>query len=201
MIVGPSGVGKTTLLLILSGLLTPVAGQIYLLGEEITRMSRRQLTRFRLQNIGLLFEESNLLRALTAAENVEVALNLKGIRGKTARQQAQQLLESVGLGRLADRLPKRLSGGEQQRVAIARALAGTPPLIIADEPTASLDSKNGQRVVELLHQLAKQNGSTVVLATHDPRIIHFADRIADLEDGVLTAGSVHRIAVNNLVWG
>lgn len=185
MVLGPSGVGKTTLLLILAGLLTPTAGQVILLGQEITQMSRSQLTQFRRQHLGFLSEEGNLLRALTAVENIEVILNLKGIQGHAAQEQAHQLLAAVGLAKLADRLSCELSGGQQQRVAIARALAGHPDLIIADEPTSALDAENGQLVLELLRKLAKQDNSTIVIATHDSRIQPFADQIAYLNDGVL----------------
>lgn len=185
MVLGPSGVGKTTLLLILAGLLTPTAGQVRLLGQEITQMSRSQLTQFRRQHLGFLSEEGNLLRALTAVENIEVILNLKGIQGQAAQEQAHQLLAGVGLAKLADRLSCELSGGQQQRVAIARALAGHPDLIIADEPTSALDAENGQIVLELLRKLAKQDNCTIVIATHDSRIQPFADQIAYLNDGVL----------------
>lgn len=185
MVLGPSGVGKTTLLLILAGLLTPTAGQVTLLGQEITQMSRSQLTQFRRQHLGFLSEEGNLLRALTAIENIEVILNLKGIQGQIAHEQAYQLLAAVGLAKLADRFPCELSGGQQQRVAIARALAGHPDLIIADEPTSALDAENGRIVLELLRTLAKHNHSTIVIATHDPRIESFADQTANLNDGVL----------------
>ncbi|MEB3356663.1 MAG: ABC transporter ATP-binding protein [Synechococcales bacterium] len=185
MVVGPSGAGKTTLLLILAGLLTPTQGQIHLLGQDVTQYSRRQLDRFRLKNIGILFQESNLLRSLTALENVTATLSLKGIHGRAAQQEAHRLLAAVGLDDRAHHLPRQLSGGQQQRVAIARALAGNPALLIADEPTAALDSANGHRVVESMRQLAKEQGSTVLIATHDPRILNFADRIAHLNDGVL----------------
>lgn len=185
MVIGPSGVGKTTLLLILAGLLTPTAGQVVLLGQEITQMSRSHLTQFRRQHLGFLSEEGNLLRALTAVENIEVILNLKGIHGQAAQEQAHQLLAAVGLAPLADRLSCELSGGQQQRVAIARALAGHPDLIIADEPTSALDSENGQIVLELLRTLAKHHHSTIIIATHDSRIEPFADQIAYLNDGRL----------------
>jgi putative ABC transport system ATP-binding protein len=183
LLMGPSGSGKTTLLSILAGILTPTAGSVYLLGEEITRMSRNQLARFRLANIGFIFQGFNLFPALTAAENIEVALNLKGIRGRVARQQAQILLEQVGLADKAKNLPRDLSGGQKQRVAIARALAGNPQLIMADEPTASLDSQSGHAVIELLRQLAKEGGCTVLVVTHDSRIMDVADRVLHLEDG------------------
>jgi putative ABC transport system ATP-binding protein len=188
ILMGPSGSGKTTLLSILAGLLTPTTGKVYLLGEEITSMSRSKLARFRLQNIGFIFQNFNLFPALTAAENIEVVLNIKGIRGNKARYQAQVLLEQVGLGFQANQKPADLSGGQKQRVAIARALAGNPQIIMADEPTAALDSHSGHTVIELLRRLAKEGGSTVLMVTHDPRIIDVADRVAYLEDGVLRDG-------------
>jgi len=185
LLMGPSGSGKTTLLSVLAGILTPTAGKVCLLGEEITRLSAAKLARFRARNIGFIFQGFNLFPALTAAENVEVALSLKGIRGRAARHQAQILLEQVELGAIAQRLGRDLSGGQKQRVAIARALAGNPQLIMADEPTAALDSRNGHAVIELLRQLAKEGGCTVLMVTHDPRIKDVADRILYLEDGCL----------------
>jgi putative ABC transport system ATP-binding protein len=185
ILMGPSGSGKTTLLSILAGLLTPTTGQVYLLGEEITKMSRTKLARFRRQHIGFIFQSFNLFPALTAAENVEVVLNIKGIRGRKAQYQAHSLLEQVGLGLQANQKPADLSGGQKQRVAIARALAGNPQIIMADEPTASLDSHSGHTVIQLLRRLAKEGGCTVLMVTHDPRIIDVADRVAYLEDGIL----------------
>ncbi len=185
LLMGPSGSGKTTLLSILGGLLTPTKGSVRLLGQEITSMSRIQLSRFRLQNIGFIFQKFNLFPALNASENVEVVLKMKGMESKQVKHQAQILLEEVGLADKAKCLPRDLSGGQQQRVAIARALAGRPKLIMADEPTAALDSHNGHAVIELLCELAKQEGCTVVMVTHDPRIMDVADQIAYLEDGIL----------------
>jgi putative ABC transport system ATP-binding protein len=185
LLMGPSGSGKTTFLSILAGILTPTAGMVTLLGEEITRMSKTQLAKFRLENIGFIFQGFNLFPALTTLENVEVGLNLKGIRGGAARKGALSLLEEVGLGNKAHVLPRDLSGGQKQRVAIARALAGDPALIMADEPTAALDSQNGYAVTALLQKLAKERGRTVLLVTHDPRIVDVADRIAYMEDGCL----------------
>ncbi|MEB3212006.1 MAG: ABC transporter ATP-binding protein [Leptolyngbyaceae bacterium] len=186
MIVGPSGAGKTTLLLILAGVLTPTSGQVQILGHNLTNVPRQQMEQIRLHSIGVMFQESNLLRSLTALENVEAALVMKGFPVQEARRQAKQLLDEVGLGDRAHHLPRELSGGQQQRVAVARSLAGNPPLIIADEPTAALDSTNGHIVVELMRRLAKEHGCTVLIATHDPRILSFADCIANLTDGVLT---------------
>lgn len=183
MLMGPSGSGKTTLLLILSGLLSPTSGSVYLLGEEITKMSKRKLTQFRLHNIGFIAQDFNLFPALTAAENVIFALALKGIHGRKASQQTQFLLEQVGLAERAKQLPRELSGGQQQRVAIARALAGNPGLIMADEPTAALDSENGRVVITLLRQLAQEKGCTVLMVTHDPRVIDVTDKLIYLDDG------------------
>lgn len=186
LLMGPSGSGKTTLLSILAGLLTPTEGQVYLLGQEITRMSREKLAKYRLENVGFIFQGFNLFPALTAAENVELVLNYKGITRGVARKQAQLLLEQVELGSsYVNQKPSELSGGQKQRVAIARALAGNPKLIMADEPTAALDSQSGHNVIQLLRTLAKEQGCTVLMVTHDPRIIDVADRVAYLEDGVL----------------
>ncbi|NES81627.1 MAG: ABC transporter ATP-binding protein [Moorea sp. SIO2B7] len=186
LLMGPSGSGKTSLLSILAGILTPTSGSVHLLGEDITRLGRNKLSRFRRSNIGFVFQGFNLFPALTASENVQVALNVKGIRGGAARKQALTLLEQVGLADKANLRPRDLSGGQKQRVAIARALAGNPPLIMADEPTAALDSQNGQAVIELLRRLAKESNCTVLIVTHDPRIVDFADRVVYLEDGVIS---------------
>jgi putative ABC transport system ATP-binding protein len=186
LLMGPSGSGKTTLLSILAGILTPSCGSVHLLGQEITRMSRTQLAQFRLENIGFIFQGFNLFPALNALENVELALKVKGVRGRTNRRhQGQNLLEQVGLQDKMRLLPRELSGGQQQRVAIARALAGDPPLIMADEPTAALDSRSGHAVIELLRNLAKEGGRTVLMVTHDPRIMDVADQVVNLEDGML----------------
>lgn len=182
---GPSGSGKTTLLSILAGILTPTGGDVGLLGETITRMSRKKLSQFRRANIGFIFQGFNLFPTLTISENVEVALNLANVKGPQAKQQALYQLERVGLADKANARPADLSGGQQQRVAIARALVSNPKLIMADEPTASLDSRNGQVAMELLQRLAKESDCTVLVVTHDPRITSFADRIIHMEDGCI----------------
>ena len=187
LLMGPSGSGKTTLLSILGGILQPTSGSVHLLGQNISQLSKRQLSKFRLQSIGFIFQGFNLFPALTAAENVELALKLQGMKKRPARWEARMLLEQVGLSNRAEQLPKDLSGGQKQRVAIARALAGNPPLIMADEPTAALDSQSGHAVIELLRHLAKEKGCTVLMVTHDPRIIDTADRLVYLEDGHLQA--------------
>jgi putative ABC transport system ATP-binding protein len=185
LLMGPSGSGKTTLLSVLAGLLTPTSGDVYLLGENITKISRTKQAAFRRRHIGFIFQDFNLFPALTAMENVETTLNLKGVWGREARQQAGMLLAKVGLADKARQLPRDLSGGQKQRVAIARALAGCPQIIMADEPTASLDAHSGHSVMELLRQLAKEEQATVLVVSHDPRIKDVADQVNYLDDGVL----------------
>ena len=189
LLMGPSGSGKTTLLSIIGGILTPTAGSVSVLSRDLTSLPRSELTRFRMHNLGFVFQDYNLFPALTALENVCVALALKGERSSSAPRQAATLLEEVDLGDKLHRRPKDLSGGEKQRVAIARALAGDPLLILADEPTASLDSQNGHAICEILTRLAKQHRRTVLVATHDPRIADVADQIIALEDGAVVMGS------------
>jgi putative ABC transport system ATP-binding protein len=173
----------------LGGILTPTAGRVFLLGQEITGLSRHKLAQYRLRNMGFIFQGFNLFPALSAAENIEAALNLKGIYGREARQQSLKLLEQVGLADKSQSLPADLSGGQKQRIAIARSLAGKPRLILADEPTAALDSQRGRAIIELLRSLAKEEGCTVVMVTHDPRIIDIADRVLYVEDGIVSAES------------
>lgn len=183
LLMGPNGAGKTTLLLIVAGLMRPTAGEVTVLGHRFQHLARHELDQIRLHHLGIVFQDHNLLRALTALENVEVPLHFKGIPGWEARQQAEALLDAVGLGNKAYLPARVLSIGQQQRVGIARALAGHPALVIADEPTSALDSQSGRVVGELLRQLANQNGSTVLAATHDYRLMPFADVISYLEDG------------------
>ncbi|MFG6099362.1 ABC transporter ATP-binding protein [Leptothoe sp. ISB3NOV94-8A] len=189
LMMGPSGSGKTTLLSILAGILTPTAGQVELLGQEITKLSPKELTAFRRDHIGFIFQSFNLFPALTALENIELALQIKHKKGLAIKEQAFDLLKQVGLGDRANNLPADLSGGQKQRVAIARALAGEPELIMADEPTAALDSATGHDVIELMQYLAKNKGCTVLIITHDPRITDAADEITYLEDGILARQS------------
>jgi putative ABC transport system ATP-binding protein len=191
LLMGPSGSGKTTLLSILGGILTPTGGQVFLLNEEITRLSKTKLAKFRLENIGFIFQGFNLFPALTAAENVQVALKLKGIRGQACKDQAMHLLDQVGLADKAESQPRDLSGGQKQRVAIARSLAGKPKLILADEPTAALDSNSGRAVIQLLRNLAKEEGATVLMVTHDPRIVDIADQVVYVQDGELRSQANH----------
>ncbi|MEK7537645.1 MAG: ABC transporter ATP-binding protein [Patescibacteria group bacterium] len=186
LIMGPSGSGKTTLLTIAGGLLKPTTGEVMINGHNIVPMSETKLPTVRRDNIGFVFQSFNLLDALTASENVEVALFLRGIKGIQAQQRATELLTRLGL---KDRLhfrPNQLSGGEKQRVAVARALANDPKIILADEPTANLDAKNGHEVMLLLCQIACQEQRAVVIVSHDNRLRSVAKRVLTIEDGKLT---------------
>lgn len=187
MLVGPSGSGKTTLVQVLGALMTPTRGMVRLMGERIDGLGQRALGMMRRRHFGFVFQGYNLFPALTAAENVAVALDVKGKRGPDQRRRALELLDSVGLADRSEHFPAQLSGGQKQRVAIARALAGDPDVIFADEPTAALDSASGMRVIALLHDLANVLGRAMVIVTHDPRIEPYADRILHIEDGRIGA--------------
>jgi len=183
LVMGPSGSGKTTLLTLIGGLLRPTSGIVRVTGLDISSLKERQLTKFRRHYLGFIFQSFNLLESLNARENVEAALNFAGIGGRKARKRATALLTDLGM---ADRLrarPHTLSGGERQRVSIARALANDPQLILADEPTANLDSRHGHEVVELLHDIARQQQRTIIIVSHDHRIRDVADRVLWLQDG------------------
>ncbi len=182
-LMGPSGSGKTTLLSIMGCILRPSSGKIKIQGEPVEQLRETQLPRVRLDRIGFIFQGFNLFPALTVQENVEIALDLKGIRGREAGRQAVALLDRVGLKEKVRQLPENLSGGQKQRVAIARALAGDPQIILADEPTAALDSHSGRTVLELLRELAHERNRAVVIVTHDNRALSYADRIVHIEDG------------------
>jgi putative ABC transport system ATP-binding protein len=183
LLVGPSGSGKTTLLMMMGCLLRPSSGTVSVGGVEVSALPEAALPAIRLRHLGYIFQGFNLFPALTASENVEVALDLKGVRGRAAREAAARHLGRIGLDHRLEHRPEDLSGGEKQRVAIARALAAEPPVILADEPTASLDGGTGHRVTELLRQLAREEGRTVFVVTHDPRILDLADRVLHMEDG------------------
>jgi putative ABC transport system ATP-binding protein len=188
LLMGPSGSGKTTLLSMMGCILKPTRGRVRIIGEEIKNWDENSLPLTRRKHIGFIFQHFNLLSALTALENVEVSLNLKGIKGKEAERIARDLLEQVGLGDRCDFLPRDLSGGEKQRVAIARAIAGNPSIILADEPTGNLDSQTGRMAIELLKNLAIKENKSVVIVTHDSRITDLADRIYRMEDGIIKNG-------------
>jgi len=184
---GPSGSGKTTFLSILGCILTPTAGRIVVDGQEVDAKRPGRLPEIRRRSIGFVFQQFNLFPALTALENVEYALNIKGIRGGDARKEAQRVLEAVGLGDRLRFLPRDLSGGQKQRVAIARALAGAPPVVLADEPTANLDSHVGGQVLEMFRDLARQENRALLIVTHDPKVRTIADRVVQIRDGRLAA--------------
>ncbi|WP_319418807.1 DevA family ABC transporter ATP-binding protein [Pleurocapsa sp. FMAR1] len=182
---GPSGSGKTTLLTLMGGLRSAQAGSLKILKQEIYNASKRQLTQLRRQ-IGYIFQAHNLMTFLTAKENVRMSLELHNeISDRDLDNKAIAILEKVGLENRVDYYPESLSGGQKQRVAIARALVSNPKIVLADEPTAALDKKSGRDVVELMQQLAKEQGCTILLVTHDNRILDIADRLVYLEDGRL----------------
>jgi putative ABC transport system ATP-binding protein len=184
---GPSGSGKTTLLSILGCILTPTAGQLMIDGQEVDYRAPRALPAIRRKSIGFVFQQFNLFPALTALENVEYALNIKGHKGREARVAAERAISSVGLSDRSHFLPRDLSGGQKQRVAVARALAGTPPVLLADEPTANLDSSVGMQVLELFRALAKQHACALLIVTHDPRVRAIVDRVEQIRDGRIAA--------------
>jgi len=182
-IVGPSGSGKTTLLNLIGGLDTPTSGNIYVEGKDISLLKEREITAFRLRHIGFVFQAYNLIPVLTAKENVSFVMELQGREKEEIDKRATELLEAVGLGDRMDSRPAKLSGGQQQRVAVARALASTPKFVLADEPTANLDSKSAENLLDIMEKLNEQEGVTFIFSTHDPRIMAKARRIIKLEDG------------------
>jgi len=186
MIVGPSGCGKTTLLSIICGTLNCDEGVVNVFDHDLRHMKDGKITRFRCENIGFIFQQFNLIPTLTAVENASVPLVLNGVRGREAERRAGAVLDEVGIGEKRQSYPNQLSGGQQQRVAISRALVHEPRLIICDEPTASLDAATGQKTMELLKTSALHPDRCVIVVSHDNRIYHFADRIAEMEDGRVT---------------
>ncbi|WP_121120035.1 ABC transporter ATP-binding protein [Croceibacterium ferulae] len=182
-LIGESGSGKTTLVSILCGILWPTAGDVRVFGTDIYTLSDRELTDFRLRNIGFIFQQYNLLSSIDAASNAAVPLIAQGMRVVEARDQALAMLEKLNIADQAEKLPSQLSGGQQQRVAIARALVHAPKLIVCDEPTAALDATSGRRVMNLLREVAIQRDRACIIVTHDNRVFDLADRIVELEDG------------------
>ena len=184
---GPSGSGKTTLLSIMGCILSPTSGRVTVDGENVDMGRADRLRDLRRRKIGFVFQQYNLFPALSALENVEYALNVKGVRGAPAGREATRVLERVGLADRLHFLPRDLSGGQKQRVAIARALAGSPPVILADEPTANLDTAVGTEILELFRELAKSEGRGLLVVTHDPKVRAVADRVVGIRDGRLAA--------------
>jgi len=189
LLMGPSGSGKTTLLSVMGCILRPTSGSVQVAGIETAQMSESKLPAIRLRHMGFVFQAFNLFPTLTARENIEVALDLQGIRGSMAHKRAADLLDEVGLSDKVNSFPADLSGGQKQRVALARALAGDPAVLLADEPTAALDSHTGRGVMQLMHDLAHQRGRAVAIVTHDNRILDLGDRIARIEDGRIVAAA------------
>jgi len=185
MLMGPSGSGKTTLLSVIAGILKLTYGEISVLQKNILQMSQDEITTFRGKNIGFVFQSFNLIPYLTAKENVAIPLLIHATKRKEAQEKAEKLLISLGLKDMLDRYPKDLSSGEQQRISIARACIHNPKIILCDEPTSYLDAINGKKVMEILKTLQRKNKSSLIIVTHDPRILKFADRILKIQDGIL----------------
>jgi putative ABC transport system ATP-binding protein len=180
---GPSGSGKTTMLNLLGGLTKPTKGRIWVGGEELTEMSARRMARIRLERIGFVFQAYNLLPVLTALENAEFTLLLRGVPTAERRKKVLALFEEIGLEGLEDRRPAKLSGGQQQRVAVARAVVGDPALVLADEPTANLDTATSAALLDVMERLNRDHGTTFVFSTHDPRVMERSRRLIQLVDG------------------
>ncbi|MEL6709769.1 MAG: ABC transporter ATP-binding protein [Pseudomonadota bacterium] len=185
-VVGESGSGKTTLISIMCGILWPTEGEVRVFGTDIYSLSDTELVNFRLENIGFIFQQYNLIPSIDAAANAAVPLIAKGMAIEPAREKAIELLEALNIGDQAEKLPRQLSGGQQQRVAIARALVHEPRLVVCDEPTAALDASSGRRVMDLLRDVAVSEDRACIIVTHDNRIFDLADRILVLEDGRIT---------------
>jgi putative ABC transport system ATP-binding protein len=189
LLMGPSGSGKTTLLSILGCMLAPDAGTVDICGVSTARADPETLAKVRRNHVGFLFQSYNLFPTLTAAENVQLALDVRGVRGRKARSASRDMLARVGLAHKISAFPYELSGGEQQRVAIARAVVANPSTIFADEPTAALDGTNGKTIMGILASIASEQRSAILVVTHDTRLTPFADRIIQIEDGSLTNGA------------
>ena len=195
LLTGPSGSGKTTLLSILGCMLTPTEGTVRVRGDSIAGKNPEDLAKLRRENIGFVFQSYHLFPTLSAADNVRLALDVRGETGRDATDKARAALDRVGLSNKMKNYPRQLSGGEQQRVAIARAVVGDPSVILADEPTAALDTENGKAIMGILATIAKDPGRGVLVVTHDPRLVPFADRIIHIEDGLIVreeAGGAQR---------
>ena len=198
LLMGPSGSGKTTFLSILGCILAPTSGTLTIAGEEVAGYSPEKLADVRRRHVGFIFQSYNLFPTLTALENVRLALDVRGIPSPNTRAMAETALSEVGLSHRLRNYPRNLSGGEQQRVAVARALASKPTVILADEPTAALDSENGMAVMALLQKIAKDESRTVLAVTHDSRTLPYADRIVRIEDGKIVSEERRAEAAENV---
>ena len=185
LLMGPSGSGKTTLLSILGCMLTPTEGTVRVRGDSVEGKGPEDLAKLRRDHVGFIFQSYHLFPTLTAADNVRLALDVRGEHGKNAKDKSRAALARVGLSNKTSNYPRELSGGEQQRVAIARAIVGSPSVILADEPTAALDSENGKAIMTILAEIARDHGHSVLVVAHDPRLVPFADRIVHIEDGII----------------
>ena len=194
-LVGPSGSGKTTLLNLIGGLDSPTEGKVWIHNQDITQLSKNQLIDFRLRNIGFVFQAYNLIPVLTAKENIEFVMLLQKIPVEERNQRVHQLLEEVGLLDQMDKKPNKLSGGQQQRVAVARALASKPQFVLADEPTANLDSKTAEKLLDIMLKLNQDEGMTFIFSTHDQRVIDRARRVVTLVDGAIESDVVREEAM------
>jgi putative ABC transport system ATP-binding protein len=194
-LVGPSGSGKTTILSIMGAIMRPSLGRVTLCGTDIEEMREEERSGLRLAHVGFVFQNCNLFPTLTARQNIEIALELKGVHGRTRRSEAQRLLDQMGLAEKCHSYPSDLSGGEKQRVAIARALTGAPSVVLADEPTAALDSHNGRAIMMIFRELAHQKQRAVVVVTHDSRVVDFADRVILIEDGRITSDALRHVVM------
>ncbi|HUL77515.1 MAG TPA: ABC transporter ATP-binding protein [Vicinamibacteria bacterium] len=191
---GPSGSGKTTLLSIVGCILTPTAGEVRVAGASVRGADEERRRAVRRHSIGFVFQQYNLFPALSALENVEYSLNVRGVGGGRAHEEARRVLDRLGLGDRQHFLPRDLSGGQKQRVAIARAIAGSPPVVLADEPTANLDTAAGGQVLDIFRELATGEGKGVLVVTHDPNVRRIADRVVGIRDGELVPGDARATA-------
>lgn len=194
-LVGPSGSGKTTLLNLIGGLDTPTQGKVWIHGQDITQLSKNQIIDFRLRNIGFVFQAYNLIPVLTARENVEFVMLLQKVPTAQRNSRVNQLLEQVGLAEQANKKPSKLSGGQQQRIAVARALASKPQFVLADEPTANLDSKTASNLLDMMARLNQEEGITFIFSTHDQRVIERARRVITLVDGAVASDELKEVMV------
>jgi putative ABC transport system ATP-binding protein len=186
LLMGPSGSGKTTLLSILGCMLTPTGGTVRICGRSTAGLGPEDMAQLRRKHVGFVFQSFHLFPTLSATDNVRLALDVRGHPRRAAREKSKEALARVGLATKTKSFPRELSGGEQQRVAIARAIVGSPSVILADEPTAALDSDNGRAIMKILAEIARESGRAVLIVTHDPRLLPFADRIVHIEDGRIT---------------